>query len=254
MKRIVNSLSLSLTFVICLVAGQSAFASPQEEVIVSCKGSLKGGDQIPSIYGKKIDLSIVQTPQNKNYYWLLKVKGDITDELLSNGPINPDGTTLSKNGDENFVFFNTPTEGVVLKKDNGNLVGNLSFVQQDPQKPEEWLLVEYALDCQRVGGDIDPREAIIYNARSEITDNIMDQKNTWINGVGVNPSPTMQAVGIGIFSQDEAQKQRFITEFKKRGLLVEKDNTIFYNYKTDDGSSNLIPMTFTITGDVTPLP
>lgn len=253
MKHIINGFSLVCAFVICLVATQNSFASTKEELIISCQGGLKDDAQTIPEFGEKIDLTISQTPDREDYLWLVKVVGDISLNVQTNGPINPDGSTISKNGNENFIFFHTPTDGIVLKKDKNGLSGTLTYVQQDPQKPEEWFLVEYALTCQHSGATIDQRETIVYNVRSELAD-IMDQKNTWINGVGIVPSETLRALGIHIYSQDEAQKQKFITEFKKRGLLVEKNNAIFYSYKSDDGQKSLVPVSFQITGDITPLP
>ena len=237
-----------------LISSSNSFASTPAELIISCHGKLKGEYEVTPDFGKKIDLSIFQNTDNEEYNWLIKVKGDVNLDLLSNGPINADGTTASKNGDENLIFFQTPTEGIVLKRESGQLSGSLSYVQEHPQHEDHWFLVEYALDCQRSDLKISQEEAMIYNVRSEIADKIMDHKNTWINGVGVIPSETMKAIGILIFSRDEIQKEKFIIEFKKRGLLIENGGALFYNYNNENGQISQVPISFEITGDITPIP
>lgn len=250
-----KKISLSIVFLNFLVPAGAAFASSDGELIISCQGSLVDHNyDSPPIFGKKIELSISQSSKPRpEYHWIIDVNGDTSLKQPSNGPINSDGTTISKNGEEHSVFFQTPSDGIVLRMSDGKLSGALNYMMEHPERPENWFVVEYVLECKLSGASINQQEATFYNAKTELS-NFMDQKNTWFNGVGVVPSETLSAVGLLVFSQDEAQKEKFIAEFKRRGLLVEQSQQLLYVYKMDDGKSAMLPISFEITGDITPNP
>ncbi len=226
--------------------GGQAYADGQ--LILTCNGQLSTEPvKFPSL-GKEFKLEISQTPERQDYGWFLRLSGDVIIEERTNGPINADGTTVAPSGEENRVMYQALNGGILLKPRG---LGNLQFVDEFPIEGSDqpgYELIEYALSgCERTGVEIDLREAKIYNARSELADlAVLQDRPTWVEGVGVSIGSFGEALGIGVFVKDEEQQRSFIAEFQERGLVLVDDKGEVY-YRS-------IPLDFTITGDVKPIP
>ena len=216
------------------------------DLILTCQGQLNTeAAKTPSL-GKKIKLEISQTPEQQDYRWLVRIAGDVVVEEPTNGPINSDGTSVAPTGEENEVLYQGLAGGILLKAGG---TGRLHFIDEFTAEDGEtgYELIEYDLsDCLRTGVEIDLREAKVWNAKSELADLTLLGDKYWLVGVGVRIGDSGLAWGLGLHVKDEAQQVAFIAEFKKRGLVSENEKGEVY-YRG-------VPIEFTITGDVEPIP
>lgn len=249
---------LGLTSILLLATGTTWGANTsinQIEKIVSCSGERKGNYDPTDTFGHTLNIEVYQGT-NSEFRWNLKILGKTQVSTETNGPINKDGTTVAPNGDEGLIYYRSFSEGVLLKEESGVLRGLFSYIEttyNEEYGTDEYYLVEYELsNCQLTGAKIDQREANIYNAKSELSDFAVNLSPFWLNGAGVNVNEYGLAEGIGIFAQDQAQLDAFILEFLKRGLIKQTFTDLRYLYNGADGETIEIPMTVTITGDITP--
>ncbi len=235
-------------------AGVAYGTTNEGEKIISCQGERKGAYDPTNTYGPEIVIEVYQAPSSQ-FRWILKVLGKTQGMIQTNGPINPDGTTVAPNGDEGLIYYGSATEGVKLNKEGGSLRGVFSYIAvtfNEQYNQDEYYLVEYALtNCRLTGVKIDQREARIYNAKSELSDLAVSPRPFWLNGAGVKVNEQGLAEGIGIYAQDQAQLDAFVVEFVKRGLVTQTSTGLHYNYKGADQVSVSIPLFVEITGDIT---
>lgn len=188
-------------------------------LILTCLGQLTKETDLVATLGKKIKLEISQTPEREDYRWFLRITGDVTLEERTNGPINADGTSVAPSGEENQVMHQGLAGGILLKAGG---IGILNHIQDIPTQSGrvEYQLMEYGLfECTRTGVTIDLREATIYNAKSELADLALLHGSPWLVGVGVRIGNSGEALGLGLYATDETQRDAFIAEFQKRGLV-----------------------------------
>jgi len=234
-----KSVFVIIAILFCVTA---TFAYPSEQVL-SCKGQLKGKyDELPA-FGQKLDLHILQTPKDKNYRWLVKVDAKINVETKTNGPINADGTTIAPNGYENMIYFGQVDSGIVIKKESGALKGQLNYNEESLQSPGEYYPVTYELFNCELSGSPDQREAIIYNAQAELTDLSVVGQESWLNGVAIRAKVSGLAYGLVAYVATEELKNKFIEEFRRRGLVTTSSGRVFYNYKLRNA---VMPLDFEI--------
>lgn len=233
----------------------SKLQQSEGEKVLSCEGVRKSAYDPVDTFGPKLNIEVWQTPARTDYRWILKIAGKHSGEQRTNGPINEDGTTIAPNGDDGIIMYNNFGQGVSIKKINGVLQGIFNYVEALEGKPVEYYLVEYELSCEKSIAKIDQREADVYTSTSQLADLSVSLKNPWLTGVGVSVSETGLALGVAVYAKDEDQKNAFIEEFVKRGLVIQKEkNDLFYKYTSTVGRVAEIPLFIEIVGDVGPIP
>lgn len=233
-------------FILAGLLACSGQAYADGDLILTCVGQLTTQTDLAPNLGKKINLEIRQTPEREDYRWFLRVIGDVTIEERTNGPINADGTSVAPSGEENQVMYRGLAGGILL---GAGGKGILHFIDEVPDEGKKvgYQLMEYDLqECTRTSVEIDLREATTYNAKSDLAGLALLPNKPWLVGVGVNIGNSGEALGLGLFAKDEAQRDAFIVEFQKRGLvLVNGKGEVYYSG---------VPVEFEITGEPEPIP